>query len=945
MIPARIRISWLLLLCACLYPEVGGAQSFSRPCRRFTIRDGLAQQQVRAFWEDSRGYIWIGTEGGFSRFDGYTLKPFTRSTGFSGRKVYSFREAPDGNIWYRSADTVYRFDGRTEQALPMTPEFWQSQPPHLWPLITLQIPSLLGQRYPELKNLSVGYAMITDTAGAAIIVDWSKRICYRILDQCVSSPLPPDFPAYGQEDGHCQYIEARQQYYAWAATGWQLLVGQNEHGVPQKMHALAPEVLNVNRNGIPSFWILEDNKYHSVEPGLFNRVDKTWMDSRRRMLVATDEGLGLMYPDGPEFLQLPQARHPWAILPDHQGNNWISSLHDGLFCLSDQLPARHYPLPKEPDTHQLFPGKLPGPDGALLFGGYKGVYQWRNGRLQFFHLGEPIEALCYDAARQCYWVAGSRIYALNIGLEKLSQTISLPPELAKADLGLTDLDMAPDGHLWATGYNGTACLTPDGRILFFETESGPGNCLQFDHTGTLWLGTQKGLFKFDEKAGRFTKVADFLFNNPVNNLLPLPGPQMVVITDTEVYLLKTDQPIQPELVAYWSYQNGYQLLEAVNNGAGYDGKYLWVPAGNGIQRINLGPYLAPQKNDIPGLRIDRIQQEWFALTQTEPEISVNGSTAEVWLSLINLNADHFTLEYAVNNGPWTALEHPLQGTVAGLQHGANQLTFRARIPLMSEDKWPSVACSLYAELPVWQRPWILWSLIGLILIFLFVFWHNRKNQRKLHDLLHQAQLGTVQAQLNPHILFNLLTSLQNSITNKNKQAASDHLVRISRLIRDVLELSLKLDQSPRYNFPTITLKEELQFLENYLHLEAEQHAPAFSYEIRNEASDQLLLPPLLVQPLVENAILHGIMPNTGKSGRILVHFREDAGQLVITVTDNGVGLGNNRPSQGSRYRSRGGELLQKRLQLLQQLGYPTKYSVQSGPKGGVVAEIRIKIMT
>lgn len=88
------------------------AQRYYKPYHLFSIRDGLAQQQVRSFLEDSRGYVWIGTAGGLTRFDGRGLKSYPSQQGFAGKQVYSIQEAPDGAIWYRSADTVYRFDGR-----------------------------------------------------------------------------------------------------------------------------------------------------------------------------------------------------------------------------------------------------------------------------------------------------------------------------------------------------------------------------------------------------------------------------------------------------------------------------------------------------------------------------------------------------------------------------------------------------------------------------------------------------------------------------------------------------------------------------------------------------------------------------------------------------------------------------------------------------------------
>ncbi|MBK8557617.1 MAG: hypothetical protein IPL65_18525 [Lewinellaceae bacterium] len=75
---------FVLLLCCCLPLTRAAGQDAALPYRLYTIRDGLAQQKVRCFLEDSRGYTWVGTNSGFSRFDGRTLQPYGRKGGLSG---------------------------------------------------------------------------------------------------------------------------------------------------------------------------------------------------------------------------------------------------------------------------------------------------------------------------------------------------------------------------------------------------------------------------------------------------------------------------------------------------------------------------------------------------------------------------------------------------------------------------------------------------------------------------------------------------------------------------------------------------------------------------------------------------------------------------------------------------------------------------------------------
>ncbi len=945
---AAIFISCLLLICAPLH---AGAQRFSKPHRLFTIRDGLTKQQVRAFLEDSRGYVWIGTNAGLSRFDGQTLAPYALQQGFLGNKVYGMLEAPDSTIWYRSADTVYRFDGRREEPLLMSLAFWQAQPAYLWELVPALAKQLIRYRCPEIQELKDSFTLLTGAKKFAMAIDWGSRRCYLLQEgPCRSASLPRQFPQHSRDvDVYGRYLVVENDYYTWTGEGLECvaryLPGKD---FVQLLHPLAPDVYHLQ--GQKKYWYRDGQRYRRIEPGNFNRIDKIVMDSQRRLHIATDEGYALLYPDGPEHVYVPQARYPWSVLPDGMGNLWIGSYRDGLVRLKPGATnATLFPLRGPENEEQIFPGKLLGPDGALLFGGYKGIFYWRNGKLHHFFLNEPVEALCWDQTRQCYWVAGVRLYQLDASLQRIRQTIVLPPSIAQIDFNLSAIEMAPDGTLWLAGYKGAARVSAAGEVLFETAAPGPGNCLLWDSQGNLWLGSRKGLFRFDAAARQFYRVSENLFKSPVNNLVQLPQNRMAVVTDTEVYLLDVQNPEKPLITGYWSDKNGYQLLEAVNNGACYDGTYLWIPAGNGIQRINLDSYFSGNRNG-PLLRIDCIEETRISLQESLPTVEVGGSSIQVFLSMVNLNAGQDSIHYSLNGGPWKGLEYSGQVMVTGLQHGENLLRFQASIPMVDERDWPVAVARVQAVLPFWERASVQRGMLGLagvfVMLLLFAGLEWKKKKALMH-LLRQAQLSTVQAQLNPHILFNLLTSLQNSIANRSKPEASEHLLRIARLIREVLELSMSPDKASPYKFPTIPLKDEIAFLENYLHLESMQHQPPFHYSIDNGVTSPLVLPPLLVQPLVENAVAHGLRPMVGKAGHVWIQFKEEGDQLVITVSDDGAGpdAGNRASRPLFRYRSRGKELLQERLRLIRQLGFPAGYSLTSRPEGGAVATIHIKKMT
>ncbi len=168
-------------------------------------------------------------------------------------------------------------------------------------------------------------------------------------------------------------------------------------------------------------------------------------------------------------------------------------------------------------------------------------------------------------------------------------------------------------------------------------------------------------------------------------------------------------------------------------------------------------------------------------------------------------------------------------------------------------------------------------MIILVVILILRQYKVRSLQRTIR--LEQKLL---RSQLNPHFIFNALTAVQRFIFEKSTLLASDYLGKFSRLIRFILNSSA---------FDSISLKEELDFLENYLALQAVRFDNKFRYEIHVEENiqvDDCYIPPLLIQPIVENAVEHGIS-HLEKDGLIRVELSQEQKHLKVVVTDNGVG--------------------------------------------------------
>ena len=159
---------------------------------------------------------------------------------------------------------------------------------------------------------------------------------------------------------------------------------------------------------------------------------------------------------------------------------------------------------------------------------------------------------------------------------------------------------------------------------------------------------------------------------------------------------------------------------------------------------------------------------------------------------------------------------------------------------------------------------------------------REKDKDSIRQQATELEIRALRSQMNPHFIFNCLSSINKFIVRNETVAASDYLTRFSRLIRMVLINSGK---------PMISLEDELEMLRLYLDLERLRFKESFDYSItftNSVAPSDIFVPPLLFQPFCENAIWHGLMNKT-EFGQLTVAISSENDFLQCTISDNGVG--------------------------------------------------------
>jgi tetratricopeptide (TPR) repeat protein len=217
-----------------------------------------------------------------------------------------------------------------------------------------------------------------------------------------------------------------------------------------------------------------------------------------------------------------------------------------------------------------------------------------------------------------------------------------------------------------------------------------------------------------------------------------------------------------------------------------------------------------------------------------------------------------------------------------------------------------------------QIQFIIFSILGtLLLIALVLVIYNRmqvKRQLTLKKEVAEYEQKALHLQMNPHFVFNCLSSISSFIVQNGTDSALKYLSKFSKLMRLTLEYS---------KGSLIPIDKEIESLQNYLELEQLRFQDKFEFEIRSSERVEfnMGLSPLLIQPFVENAILHGIVPKEG-NGKIEVDFDVENEQLICTIIDDGIGLSESKhlkENSVTAHKSMALEITKKRLQIMESI--------------------------
>lgn len=593
--------------------------------------------------------------------------------------------------------------------------------------------------------------------------------------------------------------------------------------------------------------------------------------------------------------------------------------------------------------------------------GYQGLILIRNGREQRFTVENGLHD---NSLHQFLKTADNRFFVF--GDEGLSEILvnhqmdvsfkkhSFQPNISKYSKFFSGLE-GPDGTIWGGGEEGLVYLRNDSLHRFkLQGKQLSINYIMKDKVGDIWLAAGgEGILQcsfnknnnpevinqFTEKDGLNTDNYLSLLADAENNIWAASSKGISLIGRDGQYSRRimnfdeTDGFIKPG----YSYIRLYQAKD----------NRIWAVTMFGIASFlpdKLGNTQTAPVIYISGIGL--MEKNKVQANKTDPSLLSNkefnylhNSFTFSFAALDYANQDGMRYYYRLEGLDTDWRNSGDQRSVSFQNLSPGNYLFRVKA-MNSKGVWSRTDAVYGFRIipPFWKTWWFVSLLIVTITALLFYIINRRirfiKNREaslrqkelevmRLNKEFATSQLTALRMQMNPHFIFNALNSVQHFILLGNVVEANKYLAKFSRLQREILHSS---DQQ------FITLEKEIEILTWYLELEQYRFGESFSWQINKSEEidpEELKIPPMVLQPFVENAIWHGLMPRQADRALTIYFDLLSEDILQVTLRDNGIGrkaaekLKQNEMVHKKNHESRGMSMIQQRLKLLQaQYGKP-----------------------
>jgi Histidine kinase/Two component regulator propeller len=447
------------------------------------------------------------------------------------------------------------------------------------------------------------------------------------------------------------------------------------------------------------------------------------------------------------------------------------------------------------------------------------------------------------------WIAGDGLCRWNRKKNKIDTLIPYPTVIKTVTNYMRLLDCDNENNLWLASYDNEIiqynCDENKMYLRVAENSTIDGHSVTSSDIidGHIWLGMANGISAFN---------------------------------------------IKDHSIKQFNYSDGLPsaVVTSPRNGSFYDTVQNRFYFGAGQYLISFVPDARVSEKVVPFFSVEvtgenQVQDQKIVLPYSKNNV-------ELTLNAINFTdpeENRFAYRFlSEKNENWNELNTKNVVVLSQLPPGSHRIEMKM---YSVNNRWPAQTQTIHLQInpPFWRSPYFLFlALVAFLLLVVFMYRKRVKQinrQANIDKQLTQTEMKALHAQMNPHFIFNCLNSIREMILNNENEQASLYLSKFARLIRITLNHSSK---------QFVSLTDTVDYLERYIEMESIRNNQ-FTYKIdvaKELNTHEIMVPPMLIQPFIENAIWHGSAQK--KNITIQISFKQQGNQLICIVEDDGIGI-------------------------------------------------------
>ncbi len=873
--------------------------------RHYSVEDGLLSSEIYAQIQDTSGYLWFATSRGVSRFDGTDFTNFTVKNGLPTNSIITLFLDANGRLWFAGYDgSLSYFNG--DKIIPYK---------YLDTVKALSQSYFINNLYVD-ENFNLYFA---PNSGGFYKIDSSGHV-FDLLKN-----YPKNFNYIIQKIGNQYFfiknnIEVKPGFKV-KFTDSALFISTPPTGL--RRHVIKKDnafyVSFANRLYLISQGrILEIKKYPQEISGLYlDKTGKIWVSVLYTgAYVYTDD-------DFNHYYLLLKRKSPIRVLQDNENSYWLSTTESGVYY----LPGFNFYNYNEYGFSDFNIISIASLDTMIYFSTFDQqlfnciVHDNVIKSINNIDYGDSTKSIINDILATpdgTVWFLGNYLLQYKNHQIKAIQQVWRGYSLALSNDG---------GLLVTTSYGFYKFCGTKLCYQFTDPRVPTSNSIYQDDKGTIWLGSINGLFSLIDDSlyswGQNVPILKTRINDIAQYknyiLLATSGLGFIALNpgDTTIINITSAQGLTSDFITHILVQDSVIWLGTnkgltkitvtdsqnfkykLENYTSTDGLYAeevrdLAPSGNAI-------FLATSRG-LVSFFPKKLKKQYIYPKILIDSITIDGKRVNFTDKIIIKPSQHSLTIYfkaiSFRAGKNIIYRYKIQGYDNNWNITKNRYI---RIPNLPGGRYtiyltaaaePNIWTDKVRKIQIIKRQHFTQTTTFYILIFTFfilviaLISHFRikakRRQIEQERQLMLAEQRALRSQMNPHFIFNALNSIRRFILENDIDKADYYLTSFATLMRKVLDNS-------RQNF--ITLENELQTLKLYLELEHLRFDESFDFEIKVDPSIDIynwLIPPMIIQPFVENAIWHGLALKKS-DGKLLLEFQKKGDKVLCIIQDNGIG--------------------------------------------------------